>query len=44
MLNVYNTGLVLYKTVKVATLYSFTQTVFAHTRCPHLMIGQGHNV
>ena len=43
MLNGY-IRLVRYKTVKMATLYSITQTVFAHTRCPHLMFDQGHNV
>jgi hypothetical protein len=31
-----------YKTLKVASLDSFTQIVFSHTRCPHLMLAQGH--
>lgn len=44
MLNGNNTGMVQYKTVKVATLDSIIQIVFSHTRCPHLMLAQGHKV
>jgi hypothetical protein len=44
MLDINNIGLMQYKTVKVATLDSITQIVFSHTRCPHLMLTEGHNI
>ena len=44
MFNVNNTGIVQYKTVKVATLHSITQIVFSHTSCHHLMLAHGHKV
>lgn len=39
-----NIGLMWYKTVKVVTMDSITQIALSHTRCPHLMLAQGHNV
>jgi hypothetical protein len=44
MPNAYNTGLVGYKTEKLATMDFITQIVFSHIRCLHLMLAQGHNV
>jgi hypothetical protein len=38
MSNVYNIGLVSYKTVKVASLDSITQIVFSHTKRPQCLI------
>jgi hypothetical protein len=45
MLNLNNTGIVQYKTVKVATLDSITQIVFfTHEMPPPIMLAQGHKV
>ena len=44
MFNISKMWLMRYTTAKVATLDSITHIVFSHTRCPHLMLTQGHYV